>query len=229
MDEPNETTEAVEETPSPEAAETTAEESPPWGDDFDASRAWNTIQTLRGEVKESKQTAQEAKELRDAISIAQDPNHPQHREALEYLEFPYELEDDEDFDLEDDSDPNAERLSAVEQQLQSQQEAENLREFNAHLGDLAENAEIELSQRDQNYLLNASVEGGFTPEATEQAFKDWFEERKNHDKQVVERYLKTKQAPHVSKVGSSATELPDLDDRQKRIAHMTEQYLMGRE
>lgn len=56
-----ETTDPVEET-GEETIETEADEKPPWGDDFDAERAWKLTQNLREEAKAAKKDAAAARE-----------------------------------------------------------------------------------------------------------------------------------------------------------------------
>lgn len=52
--------EATTETPAPEGQEPEqVEEKPPWGDDFDAEKAWKLVQNLRGDVDKAKAKASE--------------------------------------------------------------------------------------------------------------------------------------------------------------------------
>lgn len=228
MDEPNETTEQTpEETPAePEAVETTeSTDSPPWGEDFDAQRAWNTIQTLRGEVKEAKQGAQEV----DVETLLRDPQR--YAEVLDALGLEEVDEDPDQYDEDEEFvDPYEQRLSGVEEQMARQQEMDDLRAFSSHLQTLAQGAEVELTERDRQVLLNASQEYGFNPEATEKAFKEYLEERKTFEKRVIEDYIKSKKnAPHVSTVGTNANEVPDLDDDQTRQKWMAERWAQAQQ
>lgn len=220
--------------PTPEeesqSVETTEEQpSPPWGDDFDAQRAWSTIQNLRGVEKEYKEFQQN---LRDP------------EKGPELLgEYGYELEaddgedadewDDDQFGLEDEvpqEDPNAKRLEELEAHIQRLDEQEDIKEFTSHLDDLAKDDEVELSDRDREYLFLASQKLGFNPEATEKAWKEWVDGRKQYEQSVIEKYVGGKKnIPQVSKAGTSANEKPNLDDRNERRRWMTEQYLQGRE
>lgn len=138
-----------------------------------------------------------------------------------------ELEDEGDEEVED---PNEQRLAQIEQTLTAQQEAENQKAFDHHLDELAKGSEVELTQYDRRALQATSEENGFTPEATEAAFKQFVEERKAYEKSVITKYVDGKRnAPPVPPGGSNATEQPDLDDRQTRQAWMTERVQMGRQ
>lgn len=223
MDEPEQTTEQVVE---PEAAETaTAEESTdkaPWGDDFDAERAWNTIQNLRSENKSVKEEQRKSLLTDDEFAA----------ELLRERGWEFDSgEEDEDLDLdeEEDDDPHERRLSQLEQQQQAQQQEAALAEFDGHLDRLASKAEVELSDSERGYLLSVSHDAGFTPKSTEKAFEGWLEDRKAHDKAVIERYVKSKQeAPGGFKAGSEATEKLDMSDDQVRQKWMAEQWAQAR-
>lgn len=213
--------------------ETTEEKSsPPWGDDFDAQRAWDTITNLRGEVKEAK-SASASDEDREILAALNDPER--HQEVLDRLgyELGDETGDDEydEFGLEDEDDlqdPNVERLTRLEAELGRQQEEKDLESFNSHLNDLAQQSEVKLSNRDREYLFLASQSQGFTPQATEKVWKEWAQERENERKGVIEDYVKSKKASPVPSVGTSATEMPNLDDPQTRRAWMAERLEQGR-
>lgn len=222
MDEPNEITETTEDQSS-EAAETAAEgsDSPPWGDDFDAQRAWNTIQNLRSETKELKQQSQRARELEQQWDDD---------EALlaRLRERGYEFEDDEQYNDQGYDDPD-ERITRQEARL-AQLEAENARRaFNADLDELASDAGVKLSARDRQIIEGDTTKYGANPAALEKAFKEYVEERKAYEKSVIDAYVKGKKsAPRVPKVGSEATERLDLDDRAERVAAMVERYQQSR-
>lgn len=235
MDEPNQTTEETPQTvETTEEPTTTTEEtqgSPPWGEDFDPSRAWNTIQTLRDEVKEFKQGSQEREQARQEAQawqiLAASEDDDQIQAAADFLGVELESDHTDEGEFEDPYEP---RLSRLEQQQQQQLEQENMRAFNSHVDELAKGSDVKLSQRDRNILLSASHEYGFNPDATEQAFKEFLDERKAYDKAVIDGYVQSKNAPHVSSVGgpqSTEDVLPDDATPQERQRWMTERYQMG--
>lgn len=150
-------------------------------------------------------------------------DHDQIQAAADYLGV--ELADEEEET--EDEDPYDQRLSKLEQAQNAQDEAENQRLFDNHLDELAEGAEVELSKRDRRLLLIASHENGFSPEATEEAFKEFLDERKAHDKAVIDGYRKSKNTPHVSSVGGPMTtedKLPLDASRAERQAWQTERF-----
>ena len=69
-------------------------------------------------------------------------------------------------------------------------------------------------------------EYGHNPEALQRAFKEWQEWDKAKYVAHISRRKESKTAPHVSQVGSQATDMPDLDSmsRSDRVKFMTERY-----
>lgn len=138
---------------------------------------------------------------------------PRHTHLLS--EFGIELEepntDQEDDEFEDEPLSQLEqRVRDFEEWKRQQEVDQDLAAFSDHLDELA--GDLKLTQFERNAILNQSVAYGFNEQATERAFKEFKEEREAHDKDVIKRYGESKKAPHVSKVGSSATDQPNWDE-----------------
>lgn len=225
MDEP--VTDAPNEEPiAAETAETS--DAPPWGEDFDPERAWNTIQTQRAEAKELKQSAQRARELE-----AQWDDEDAHFAFLANRGYQFGDDEEDDLDLYEDEgpDPTIEELKAVKADLAELRQDKAEREFNADLSKLAKAAEVTLSERDRKLIQHATNEGGGNPSALKKAFEQWDEERKAYETEVIERYRESKKAPHVSKVGKQATDTPDYENmsRSDRVKAMAERVNVDRQ
>ena len=190
----------------------------PWGDDFNPEKAWRTITHLRGREKELETEAKAWKRFRE--------DEEYRRQQLGELGYEFDEEDLEDEDDFEDPEP-----AAIPKQLQkelddlkswrSQQEQREARQaFDSHLDRLAAQSEVELSAFEKRSVLAASIENGFTPDATEQAFKDLVEWRSGFEKQVIDRYGKSKQAPNTPpQPGKAGEQSVDLTDRKARRAH----------
>ena len=209
--------------PTPEEVGTSQSEAgspPPWGDDFNAERAWQTITHLRGREKELESAAKAYERLQEDEDA-----------RLEQLQkWGFEIEDGADDDEEDLPDYGEEeeqpahdpRVDVLQEQLNSVLQANAIREFNEDLDSAAKEAGVTLSQRDRVIVQRESMENGFNPQATRNALNALKEEREELRKQAIEEYRSSKKAPHVSSVGRGATQVPDLDDQEQRIAWMTE-------
>ncbi|AYN58486.1 head scaffolding protein [Arthrobacter phage Liebe] len=55
-----------------EQTDQSKEQTPPWGDDFDAERAWRLVQNLRGELADVKTERDAIKRDRDAVQTERD-------------------------------------------------------------------------------------------------------------------------------------------------------------
>lgn len=195
-----------------EAAQDAAAQEPasehPWGDDFDAQRAWDTITKLRGFEKQAKeferiQSDEEARaewlksqgyEITDDDEEADDP-------------------DEEDFEFEDDERPTEVRDPRVDDLLAERAQTQirtDLDRFNAESG-------WELDDDDRRAIeVRARLQGGdkgFGPKELEAAHK-WFIDRLERAASAgVERAKKPKpKAPHVTRGGKAATETPGWND-----------------
>jgi hypothetical protein len=194
--------------------------SPPWGEDFDADRAWRSIQAGR-------ETEKELKERLRAAEAAWDDEDAAYQRVSE--KFPHWLEDtasvesDDDDEFEDD--PTHAELAALKEQAQTHQEwiaqqqaQEFKRDFNKHVSELCGD-EIELDDEDREFILQRSLsdKAGPGPDATERAFK-WLTSRYTAREQAaLERVTSSKRAPHVSAGGKAGKgPQPDLDTIEGR-------------
>jgi hypothetical protein len=200
--------------------------SHPWGDDFDAERAWNTIQNLRAREKELEPVAKAFQRLESGEDI----------DTFKALAEKHGFEIPEDDDVSDalydddgdgDDDPVDPRLSKVEKWIEEQEARAAKAAFDEHLERLQTENEIELPKPLQEAIYVQSINSGFGPKATEAAFNAVKEALAERDKRVVESYLESKKAPHVSATGQSATENPDLSDEQTRQRWMIDRVFGG--
>jgi hypothetical protein len=193
-----------------QSAETDA--PPPWGDDFNADRAWKTISHQRRREAELEPDAKSWKRFRE--------DDEYRREVLS--ELGYEVGGDDDNleeDFEDDTPTDDPRLSKFEKFIEEQQAKEANQQFNDHLDTLS--GENKLSKKERDWLKAESVQNGFTPQATEKAYKEFVEWRDERDKAAVERYTKSKQAPNTPpQPGRSGEEKRNPRDRNARRAAM---------
>ena len=65
---------------------TKPEGSNPWGDDFDAEKAWKLVQNLRGEVADLKTAKADAEKERDALKTAKDAAADEGKTELQKLQ-----------------------------------------------------------------------------------------------------------------------------------------------
>jgi hypothetical protein len=212
-------------------ADDTTTSPPPWGDDFNAERAWQTITHLRGREKELESDARAFKRLQEDEDA-----------FAEYLAARgYELGDSDDGaddgieeEYEDD-DPRWARLEKAEQKLaeieQQRDAADKAAEWNgweSYVKDLASKEGVELTGRDLKALkLDSAGKDGrpVEPGKAAKALAEHLEDLRAYEQQVIERSRKQRKRPPQSPGGgSTATQTPDLDTHQARVAHMVQQY-----
>jgi hypothetical protein len=208
-----------------QSAPETTDAPPPWGEDFDAARAWQTITHQRRREAELEAVAKEFERLKS------DPDAQ--KEFISGLG--YEVEED---DIEDDDEPGVNPdVAALKQQLddlaqwREQREAEErAAAFNADVDRLAEEADVELDSDDREWIAYraSKAQGGFTPEAVQAAFKALYDRDIARAQRYGERLKNSKKAPVVSPPGVPATPAPtDLDDPQARVKFMLERMQGG--
>jgi hypothetical protein len=208
-----------------QSAPETTDAPPPWGEDFDAARAWQTITHQRRREAELEAVAKEFERLKS------DPDAQ--KEFISGLG--YEVEED---DIEDDDESGVNPdVAALKQQLddlaqwREQREAEErAAAFNADVDRLAEEADVELDNDDREWIAYraSKAQGGFTPEAVQAAFKALYDRDIARAQRYGERLKNSKKAPVVSPPGVPATPAPtDLDDPQARVKFMLERMQGG--
>jgi hypothetical protein len=194
---------------------------PPWGDNFDADRAWRTITHLRDRERELESSAKALQRLQEDETAL--------REFL--AEKGYELpeEDDDDLTDEDDDDPIAplrSQVQSIEEYIAEQRAERAVDGFAKHLGQLAKDAELDLSDRDKQIVFRDALDmkGGLNKANTEAAFKAHTDYLRSYESRVREGWQQRKKAPTpATTTGQSATQVPDLDDAASRQAWMIEQ------
>lgn len=144
-------------------------------------------------------------------------------------------EPEQELDTEDDDDPRWARLEKAEQKLaeiESQREAAEVAgEWNGwetYVKDLASKEGVELTGRDIKALRSDSIQRNgrpVTPDKAQQALKEHLEDLRVYEEKLLERSRKQrKRAPQPPGGGSTATQTPDLDTHQDRVAFMTQRY-----
>lgn len=219
MEQPDTTpVEETEETPAAEA-ETTA---PPWGDDFDPQKAWDTIQAQRASEKELKEQAQRASEKWEQEEA--------HLEWMRAHGFEIADDEDEDPDLYEDDEGQPEvdpDVAWLKQRETDRMYREDLEEA------LPEGVKYrDLSEADRVYIQHKTTEGGANKAALGKAVKAWEQWRKDSETEAIERYRESKKTPHVSKVGTAATDDSnrlDIDDDAERHRRMAERLRLAKQ
>jgi hypothetical protein len=195
-----------------EAAQDAATEqaSPPWGDDFDAQRAWDTITKLRAFEKPAREF-ERIKSDEDARA-----------EFLKELGYEF-AEDDEpdtpDEELFDDDDPVAplnEKLTQLEQWKQQQEAKEAAAAIRSDLDTFNEGSDWELDDDDRQAIVaraNRQNPNGFGPDELRKAH-DWFIARLDRAAEAAVERAKTPKpkAPHVTAAGKPATGTKPIED-----------------
>lgn len=199
-----------------EAAQDAATESasPPWGTDFDAERAWKTIQTLRPFEKQ-------AKEFERIQSDEQ--------ARAEWLKsLGYELADDEDEDSEEelfeDDDPVKplnEKLTRLEQWQEKQEAKEMAVQIRTDLDDINKDSDWDLDDEDRQDIVSRAARDpkGFNRDALERAHKAFTERLARAEKRNTEQYRNSKKAPTpppTGKAGEQAFDRKTATDAQRR-------------
>lgn len=216
--------EAVAETPDAPETESSA---PPWGEDFNPERAWNTIQAQREENKQLKQSEADAKAYR---ALREDP------EAFQAFldEQGYEVADDgepeapdDDTDDEDEDeylDPLEQRLMQLEQAEQARLEQQEQAREKAELDRLVTNVEQQFTQigkefddDDKQFFVNDSRR--FPPlEDGSPDIKASYEAELARFHKWQKGWADTKKGAVVPGAGTPGTQAPNFDNEQERHA-----------
>lgn len=226
-DEPTDEPADVQSTPEPDAVTPETPEAveeevvvPPWGDDFDPERAWKTITHLRSREKELETAAKEYERLRS------DPD----AQAKFLEQLGYELADDDtdepagEVDVEDDDEP----LDPLEQRLARIEELEAQRAQEAQTQRLVTYVEREfdeiggLSDDQRTFVLNHARLLPFTPDGMPD-IKSAHVAYLEHVAALKKEWAGTKKAASVSPVGTSGTQVPNLDNPKERHEWLKQQ------
>lgn len=162
-----ETTEAAESAETAQGA-VESETSAPWGDDFSAEKAWNTIQTQRESEKELKER------LRQAEQVWEDDQALRERLQAKGFEFADDADEDDDDFGDDDDGPQFLTKQEYEERERQRQVADSNRQFASDLKELTSERELSKYGKD---LISAKYERGEFKNASElkTALTEWFE------------------------------------------------------
>lgn len=215
MDEDDRTPE-VPDTPDAEEQAPTADDtqhsSPPWGEDFDAERAWSTIQTQRQAEKDLKAQVAEYEQLL---------GNP---DAL-LNQLGYETvadEDEQQFDpgYQEQEDPLAEIRGQVDQiqgTLAQQQAQEIHREMGDHIDSLLTESDLKLTKKQKAAIAaEAWNDGDPSPAHTAQVVKDWADDLAAYRDEAVSGYRKSKRAPRAAPQGQPGSKQVDFSNEEER-------------
>lgn len=212
-----------------QSVETTDSSPPPWGDDFDAARAWQTISHLRKREQELESDAKAWKRFRE--------DEDARRETLAELGYEFEEADDEDGPDEFEVDtapvqiPKAlqKELDELKAWRSQQEQREAKKAFDDHISELAAQSEVSLTQFEKQAVLAASVQAGFNPKSTEAAFKELLDYKRAEEQRIIEQYGASKKAPRFSSSGKSATNVKPIHEMtaKERQEYMLERFQTG--
>lgn len=127
---------------------------------------------------------------------------------------------------EEESEEEGDEPSELEQTVRQLQQAEDERQAASlaknvvsHIEQLAKDAKVELDESELSELFNSAIAGEEVNSAgTEAAFKAWTARRAAMHDKWQKAYLASKEAPTPLPNGQSATDKPDLSDRDVRIS-----------
>lgn len=199
-------TEGEPDTPVDAAQGAEATEAPPWGDDFDAGKAWNTITTQRQAEKELKEELRQIREDREAFLKFTE----QHHRDLLADEEDEAAGSEEDVEFEDDDQiapvrKDLDEIKAWQQEREAERVAAQIR---TDLTAINEGSDWELDQFDHEQIVAAASRDpkGFDKAALERAHKSYIDRLNKAGEVYVERAKKPKPKPsHVPNGGKAAT------------------------
>ena len=153
-------TQAAESAEIAQSAVETESSPPPWGEDFNPERAWNTITHLRGREKELESEAKQWKQFREDEEFR--------KQQLAELGYEFEEEPDDEDDYEDEpaqpaQDPRVDALIAERAQERYERDLEKF------------SGDRELSTQAKDWIQYTTARTGNSPEALEKAVKAWVE------------------------------------------------------
>jgi hypothetical protein len=198
----------------PTQANTTPDMPDGWSGEWEPTRAKATIDRLRPFERQLNQLrsdpdafAQFAAELGYEFDNGEQQDEPV---------WEPDTQDDEPFQPQDDP-----RLTKVEQQLLDIERERQAGYVNGHISELAAEAGVELSKREQDRLFkNAYAGENSGPALTKQAFDDYLELRKELQEEAVNGYRKSKRAPAPPQPGKAGEPKANLKSTKERVDAM---------
>jgi hypothetical protein len=184
---------------------------PPWGEDFNPQRAWDTITAQRESEATLKQQLQESQQVKDLWEAAQ--NDPELQAQILGL-WGYDIEGNEDPGSQQEQAFQDPRVDALLQERQAEQDANLL---TGHIQQLAEKEGVALSDGQFQRLFRDAVDAGLNPQGTEQVFKQFVEDRKQEEQAIIDRYVKSKRTPRPASGGVPGSEKVDLSNEEERL------------
>lgn len=192
--------------------------TPPWGEDFNAERAWSTIQTQRAAEERLQAELKSLRSDPDAAARFVAEHH-----GWEFDSDEPEYDDTQDPGLEDDPYRSLEeRLEKQEQWRQQQEMERTARDINDHIAELAKGTDgVKLSDRDRQIIFQQAVaDGQISPASTERAFNDHLEWLKSARDEWQRDYLESKRGEMPPPTGTAGEAQFDRNDPQAREARM---------
>lgn len=110
-------------------------------------------------------------------------------------------------------DPRVDQFLAEQQERETQQIAQ---EMTGHIEQLAKEAGVTLTARQQRAIFMDAIDNGINPEGTVKAFQDWLsEDYEPLKQQAVKSYRESKKAPAAPKSGSPGVQTPPTDVKSR--------------
>jgi hypothetical protein len=187
----------------------------------DADREWLAKRHREMQAAFTTKTQSLAEQRREAEKALAAFNDPEQLEALLRAKG-YDLEDNDDLEYEDDETPDDFRstkewqeFQQFQQQLQqAQQQEQQEQAFRSSVDELETREGRELDDTEWELLWSLNQAGVPVGDGYDRISQL----RKSERKQLVN----AKKAPQVSKVGKSATQIPDLSDERTRQEYLAE-------
>lgn len=127
-------------------------------------------------------------------------------------------DDEGEFESTEEADPLQARIEQLEQERASERAQALGKEIHSHIEQLAKDAGLDLDEEEFRSIFGKAT-GGDTIDrtSTEAAFKTFQEKQKQQYDKWQKSYLASKQASAQVPAGTTATDKPDLNDRDTRL------------
>ena len=207
-------------TPPQEGTRADAPEDTNWEQRFkDTQASYTRSQQELSEMRKRLETHGLSDEWFDALS---DPAGQ--TKALNYLleRHGYALPEEEEGEDLDDGDSEEQfhdpRVDDLIQHLTQREQDELVADITDHIQDLAKEAELKLSERQQRMLFAEAVNAGAQPEKTEEIFKEYLKELEAFGDERIKAWKESKKAPPPpSPPGQSGTQPVPIGDSKARL------------